>query len=84
MNDNDNISKRVKLLNAWWWAVSHKNAPDHRKVCKLVKQEMRSCGFPFEEGKTNIKLLNAYTKFLQMQGCWITYGVGPAGMNCTY
>ena len=83
-NLDKNIEKRVALLNAWWFAVSNKNSQDHKRVCKLVRQEVRACGFPFEEGKTNIKLLNAYTKFLQMQGCWITYGVGPVGVCCTY
>jgi hypothetical protein len=83
MNDSDNITKRIALLNAWWFAVSNKNSSDHKRVVKLVKREMKSCGFPVPKGG-RIALLNAYTRFLYANKAWVTYGVGPVGVCCTY
>lgn len=82
-NLDKNIEKRIALLNAWWFVVGHKHSRDRKRVSALVKREMRACGFPVPKGG-HIALQNAYTKFLQMQGCWITYGVGPVGVCCTY
>lgn len=82
-NDNDNISKRIAVLNAWWFTVGHKHSRDHKRVVKLVKREMKACGFPVPKGG-HIALQNAYTKFLKANNAWITYGVGPVGVCCTY
>jgi len=75
MNDNElkrNMEARVMWLNGLWFAVAMKKCHNHKAAVKVVKREMKSCGFPVPKGGTNIKLLNAYTKFLKCQGCWVS------------
>jgi len=72
MNDNEAVKARVMWLNGLWFAVGMKSCRNHKEAVRIVKREMKSCGYPVPKDGTNIKLLNAYTKFLKCQNLWVS------------
>lgn len=72
MNDNEAVKARVMWLNGLWFALSMKKCHNHKEAVKIVKREMKACGYPVPKDGTNIKLLNAYTKFLKSQNIWVS------------
>lgn len=69
---NTNVPPRIMQLNAWWFILGLKHSPEHKRIVKLVKNEMKSCGYPLPKGG-HIALQNAFTKFLKIQNCWVSF-----------